>query len=169
MDDYEIDELAETGKVEASDDEAMDDIEPYKAPPMSIGVKLVIGCLLVFGGLIGSAFLGTLVLTKVAPILYRAHKTKVISDMKTIYSTAKIIYTTSGNWPESIEEMVGRTDDDGNELEGLVEMPKDPWGNEYEYKRIAGPPVIICLGRDARAGGEGDDQDYQYPEATEDY
>ena len=113
--------------------------------------------------------LGTLVITKVAPILMRANKTKITSDMKTIYNTAKIIYATSGSWPDSIEEMVDRTDDDGNELEGLDEMPKDPWGGEYEYKRIDGKIVITCLGRDGRAGGEGDDQDYQYPEAEEDY
>ena len=112
--------------------------------------------------------LGTLVVTKVAPILFRANKTKINSDMKTIYSTAKIIYTTSGGWPDSIEEMVDRTDDDGNDLEGLEEMPKDPWGNEYEYEMRDGKPVVICLGRDANTGGDGDDQDYEYPE-TEDY
>ena len=31
-----------------------------------------------------------------------------------------------------------------------------------------GKPVVICLGRDANTGGDGDDQDYEYPE-TEDY
>ena len=112
--------------------------------------------------------LGTLVVTKVAPILMRANKTKITSDMKTIYNTAKIIYATSGSWPDSIEEMVDRTDDDGIELEGLDEMPKDPWGGEYEYEMRDGKPVVICLGRDANTGGDGDDQDYEYPE-TEDY
>ena len=111
--------------------------------------------------------LGTLVVTKVAPILFRANKTKIISDQKTIYNTAKIIYTTSGGWPESIDEMVNPVDEDGNELEGLEEMPKDPWGNEYEYELRDGKPVIICLGRDANTGGEGDDQDYEYPETDE--
>ena len=112
--------------------------------------------------------LGTLVITKVAPILMRANKTKITSDMKTIYNTAKIIYGTSGSWPESIDEMVDRTDDDVNDLEGLDEMPKDPWGGEYEYEMRDGKPVVICLGRDANTGGDGDDQDYEYPE-TEDY
>ena len=111
--------------------------------------------------------LGTLVVTKVAPILFRANKTKITSDLKTIYNTAKIIYTTSGGWPESIDEMVNPVDEDGNELEGLEEMPKDPWGNEYEYELRDGKPVIICLGRDANTGGEGDDQDYEYPETDE--
>ena len=112
--------------------------------------------------------LGTLVITKVAPILMRANKTKITSDMKTIYKTAEIIYATSGSWPDSIDEMVDRTDDDGNELEGLPEMPKDPWGGEYEYEMRDGKPVVICLGRDANSGGDGEDQDYEYPE-TEDY
>ena len=161
MDDSEIDELAETGKVESSDDEALDDIEPYKAPPMSTGLKLLIGCLVVFGGLV-VLLLSLRGVTKVAAILNPSNKTKITRDMKTIYNTAKIIYATSGSWPESIDEMVDRTDDDGNDLEGLDEMPKDPWGGEYEYKRIDGKLVITCLGRDGRAGGEGDDQDYQY-------
>ena len=112
--------------------------------------------------------LGTLVITKVAPILMRANKTKITSDLKTIYNTAKIIYTTSGGWPESIDEMVNPVDEDGNELEGLEELPRDPWGNEYEYELRDGKPVIICLGRDANTGGEGDDQDYEYPK-TDDY
>ena len=47
-------------------------------------------------------------------------------------------------------------------------MPRDPWGNEYEYEMRDGKPVVICLGRDANTGGDGDDQDYEYPE-TEDY
>ena len=47
-------------------------------------------------------------------------------------------------------------------------MPRDPWGGEYEYEMRDGKPVIICLGRDANTGGDGDDQDYEYPE-TEDY
>ena len=111
--------------------------------------------------------LGTLVVTKVAPILFRANKTKITSDLKTIYNTAKIIYTTSGSWPESIDEMVNPVDEDGNEMEGLEEMPRDPWGNEYEYELRDGKPVIICLGRDANTGGEGDDQDYEYPETDE--
>jgi general secretion pathway protein G len=111
--------------------------------------------------------LGTLVVTKVAPILFRANKTKITSDLKTIYNTAKIIYTTSGGWPESIDEMVNPVDEDGHEMEGLEEMPRDPWGNEYEYELRDGKPVIICLGRDANTGGEGDDQDYEYPETDE--
>ncbi|MCH2365760.1 MAG: type II secretion system protein GspG [Planctomycetes bacterium] len=111
--------------------------------------------------------LGPLVVTKVAPILFRANKTKITSDLKIIYNSSKIIYTTSGGWPESIDEMVNPVDEDGNEMEGLAEMPRDPWGNEYEYELRDGKPVIICLGRDANTGGEGDDQDYEYPETDE--
>ena len=111
--------------------------------------------------------LGTLVVTKVAPILFRANKTKITSDLKTIYNTAKIIYTTSGGWPESIDEMVNPVDEDGNEMEGLAEMPKDPWGNEYGFELRDGKPLVVCLGRDGNTGGDGDDKDYEYPESEE--
>jgi len=41
------------------------------------------------------------------------------------------------------------------------DVPKDPWGNAYEYK---GPSSgddyeIICLGADGRSGGDGDNSD----------
>jgi len=112
--------------------------------------------------------LGTLVVTKVAPILFRANETKINSDMRAIYKTAMMISATSTEgFPDSIEDMVNRTDEDGRELEGLAEMPKDPWSNEYQYEIRNGKPLITCLGRDGNPGGEGDDADYEYPKSDE--
>ena len=44
IDDYEDDEALE----DDLDDEEIDDSEPYKAPPTSAGVKILIGCLIAF-------------------------------------------------------------------------------------------------------------------------
>ena len=57
MYDNEDNELAETGKVEASDDEAMDDFAPDKAPLRSIPIKIAYGCAYVLLGLLGALIL----------------------------------------------------------------------------------------------------------------
>ena len=111
--------------------------------------------------------LGTLVVTRVAPILFKANKTKIEADMRKIYEAAEMVHATSGSYPDSIDEMVNATDDDGNEEIGLGELPKDPWRNEYDYELRDGKPFITCWGRDGTQGGEGDDQDYFYPEEEE--
>lgn len=40
-------------------------------------------------------------------------------------------------------------------------VPKDPWGNDYQYAAPGkhGPYDIISLGADGKEGGEGDNQD----------
>ena len=52
-----------------------------------------------------------------------------------------------------------------NELN--IDIPKDPWGNDYEYELRDGKPYAHCYGRDGQPGGEGDDTDYSYPEEEE--
>ncbi len=108
--------------------------------------------------------LGTLVVTKVAPMLFKANKTKIMYDMQKIYEAAKMIHASTGSYPESLDEMVGATDDEGRETVGLENMPKDPWQNEYGYELRDGKPFVSCLGKDGGEGGENDDQDYYYPE-----
>ena len=112
--------------------------------------------------------LGTLVVTKVAPMLAKGNATKIKYDLQKIYESATMLYTSTGSFPESIDEMINAVDDDGNDLPGALDKtPRDPWGNEYEYEMQDGKPLIICRGRDANTGGEGDDKDYQHPESEE--
>jgi general secretion pathway protein G len=40
----------------------------------------------------------------------------------------------------------------------VIEIPKDPWGHEYQYKfpgEHGEEPEITCLGADGQSGGEG--------------
>ena len=106
--------------------------------------------------------LGTLVVTKVVPILFKANRTKVETDLRAIVEAAKQLYATTGSFPEALEDMVN-PEEDGQELPGLEEYPKDPWGNEYRYELRDGKPVAYCYGKDDQEGGEGDDADLQYP------
>lgn len=41
------------------------------------------------------------------------------------------------------------------------ELPKDPWGRDYQYQvsRDAAVPDVLSLGRDGRPGGTGEDAD----------
>ena len=112
--------------------------------------------------------LGTLVVTKVAPMLAKGNATKIKYDLQKIYESATMLYTSTGSFPESIDEMINAVDDDGLDLPGALDKtPRDPWGNEYEYEMQDGKPLIICRGRDANTGGEGDDKDYEHPESEE--
>jgi general secretion pathway protein G len=38
-------------------------------------------------------------------------------------------------------------------------VPKDPWGNSYDYKADGKSYVITCYGRDGKEAGEGYDKD----------
>ena len=112
--------------------------------------------------------LGTLVVTKVAPMLAKGNATKIKYDLKKISEAATFILSDTGSYPESIDEMINAVDDEGNAITGALDKtPKDPWGNPYEYEIRDGKPLVICRGRDANTGGEGDDQDYFEPEQEE--
>jgi general secretion pathway protein G len=112
--------------------------------------------------------LGTLVVVNTSGVTQKARTTKIKSDLTTIVSAAEMMYTDSGSYPESIEEMINPKDEDGNaRVGGLKEFPKDPWGNEYFFEIIDGSPRATCLGKDQVEGGDGDNKDYTEPETDE--
>jgi general secretion pathway protein G len=50
----------------------------------------------------------------------------------------------------------------GPYMDNIPTIPRDPWGNSYEYGLYGPPPGkfrIICFGRDGRPGGTGLDAD----------
>ena len=94
----------------------------------------------------------------------KRRSTEIKISLQMIWSCAHIYRDRTGNWPDSIDEM-GKDLDENNEL--AFRFLKDPWGNEYEYEIRDGTTVVICLGRDANIGGDGDDQDYEYPESED--
>lgn len=112
--------------------------------------------------------LGTLVVTKVAPLLTRGNATKVKYDLQKIFESASMFFSEENRYPDSIDELVNAQNDAGEDIMGSLEKtPKDPWGNEYGYELRDGKPLVVCLGRDGNTGGDGDDKDYEYPESEE--
>jgi len=111
--------------------------------------------------------LGTLVAVKVGPIIFQSQRTKIAHDLRQIVEAAKIIQVSTGTLPSSLQEMVKPKDADGHDLVGLEQIPLDPWNHPYLYEVREGSPVATCLGRDGRAGGEGDDADHEWPSSGE--
>jgi general secretion pathway protein G len=86
---------------------------------------------------------------------------------------------TLGSALDALALDVGRYPSDGEGLQALVtapsgmdrwdgpylkgEIPKDPWGNTYQYKAPSGSSSgsyeILCLGADGRSGGDGGSAD----------
>jgi type II secretion system protein G len=67
----------------------------------------------------------------------------------------------NGRYPESIEQLV-QENEFGERFLGRATVPKDPWGNPYQYE----PPAsgsrkyrVFSYGQDGVPGGAGDDAD----------
>ncbi|MGH9363169.1 MAG: type II secretion system protein GspG [Thermoanaerobaculia bacterium] len=115
--------------------------------------------------------LGTLVVMRVTVWADKARVAKIKQDLQTIYRAAEGFKIVSGRWPTSLEELKTGTSGSagGQELEALIENPKDPWGNEYMYEPDggSGKPRVYCLGADGSQAGEGENKDYEWPETVE--
>ncbi len=107
------------------------------------------------------------VATKGAPA--KARRTAAIADMDSILRVAEMLYTTTGKYPETIQDMVNVKVENGQPAVGsLPKVPKDPWKHEYIYSIEGGQPQVKCLGRDGAEGGQGEDEDITRPETDAD-
>jgi general secretion pathway protein G len=94
----------------------------------------------------------------------RGRKARVERDMRNILNVAESMYTDTGRWPETIQEMVNPKSEDGTEAAmGLESYPRDPWNNEYVYDMTSGRPTVTCLGSDKQPGGDGEATDVTLP------
>jgi general secretion pathway protein G len=112
--------------------------------------------------------LGTLVVVRVAGYTTRAKVTKIKNDLKAIVHAAEIYQATTGQFPQSLEELkTGKTDgtNPAENIDALLKETRDPWNNEYMYEIDSnGKPRAYCLGKDGAQGGEGENQDFSEPE-----
>jgi len=93
-------------------------------------------------GIIGS-FAAVNILSKTD----EARRAQAINDMNVIAEALKYHKLEKASLPDSLEEIADR-------IEG-GEVPLDPWGNEYIYRKISKSKFdIICLGADGEEGGE---------------
>ena len=110
----------------------------------------------------------TAVVMNVGGMTGKARIAAAKQDLRSIHAAAESINTQTGRYPESIDECVNPVDEStGQKIPyTLQKYPKDPWGEEYIYEMRDGEPVVICYGRDAAEGGEGEDADLYYPESA---
>jgi general secretion pathway protein G len=92
-------------------------------------------------------------------------KTKTAAlQIEDLAATLDLYRLEIGNYPESLEALV---EDPGNapSWNGPYlrkgQVPKDPWGNDYQYRAPGqhGPVDVWSLGADGQEGGEGEDSD----------
>ncbi|MEM7233114.1 MAG: type II secretion system protein GspG [Planctomycetota bacterium] len=114
---------------------------------------------------------GTMVAVNVAGSTDKARITKIKNDLKMIYNAAQSVEAQTGQWPETISDIMTATDPDtGKKVAGgLTQYPKDPWGEEYQYELREDGPVVVCLGKDQSESGEGINSDFQWPEENTEY
>lgn len=89
-------------------------------------------------------------------------------DLRGIENALKFYRLDNFSYPtteQGLQALVTRPNDPNirNWKQGgyLDRLPKDPWGNEYQYLSPGnnGEVDIYTLGRDGRPGGEGEDAD----------
>lgn len=106
--------------------------------------------------------LATLVVPNVVAKLKGAQRGKARTDIMAIANALEEYAILNGSrYPDSLEMLV-TPDENGNTYLQQRQVPKDPWGNEYEYEPpYAGEPRprVYTLGRDNAVGGEGEDAD----------
>jgi general secretion pathway protein G len=106
--------------------------------------------------------LATAVVVNVTGHLSRGKRQRVLTDLATLRDAVEYYYGEFGKYPDSnegLKALLTRTDNFPN---GLVsQIPVDPWAKPYVYQYPAEGRAynILCLGRDGRQGGEGEDAD----------
>jgi len=96
-----------------------------------------------------------------------ARRSAAISDIKSGLDTAiKMYEMDTGRLPGKLEDLLkdpGVPNWNGPYLDNIKAVPKDPWGNSYQYiapgKHNPHGYDLYSYGRDGKPGGEGYDQD----------
>ena len=88
-------------------------------------------------------------------------------DVKMIFNAVERYKLRVGEYPESLEELMtgpGDWEDKWNPLLQGRTLPKDPWGNDFEYINDEEYGItIVCYGKDGEEGGTGFGMDVMYP------
>jgi general secretion pathway protein G len=116
--------------------------------------------------------MGVLAALVVPKLLNRTGESKVAAakvDIATIMQALKLYKLDNQRYPTTeqglqalIEKPTGGPAANGWKAGGYVEkMPKDPWGNPYQYLSpgIKGEIDVFSYGADGQPGGTGDDAD----------
>lgn len=93
------------------------------------------------------------------------NKSKAKSECKALYDAVGMYMLDHGYYPNRLCELMHNLK--GHKyLSGYLDVPRDPWGNDYVYEMIdaeAGEYRITSYGSDGQPGGTDDARDRAYP------
>ena len=104
--------------------------------------------------------LASVVVVSVTSRVGEARRTKVLTDFSNIKKAIQLFKIDNGTYPGTLEDLINAPANANNwkgpylESEGT---PRDPWGNEYLYRRGGTGNRrydLICYGADGIDGGE---------------
>lgn len=102
--------------------------------------------------------LATMILPKVLGRQDEAFIAKAKSDIRAISSSVKLFKLDNFKYPNALSELVSG----GSKGRGYLDkVPKDPWGNQYQYASSGSHLEfdVWSFGADGSAGGEQEGQD----------
>lgn len=98
-----------------------------------------------------------------ARITKARHDIRALESALNLYKLDNFAYPSTDQGLEALVEKPTGSPEPRNWKSGgyLERLPKDPWGNEYQYLQpgVHGELDIFSFGRDGRPGGEGSDAD----------
>ena len=125
-----------------------------------VELMVVIVILAILAGLVGVNVIGHIAKAKV---------TSAKAQIKTLHSAVNFFNMDTGKYPETamglealVQQPTGINNwNKGGYLDGVTQLPLDPWGNEYLYQNPGDRSHfdIYSLGADGQEGGEEDDAD----------
>lgn len=111
----------------------------------------------------------SLVSINVLPTLNQAYLEKAKADIARLEQALVMFKINEGNFPTQSQGLNSLKSNPGDlkkpflyPMGGYInKLPKDPWGNDYQYVFPAsnGSYEIISLGADGQPGGEGENKD----------
>lgn len=106
--------------------------------------------------------LSTIAAVSTSGVLRGAKRKAARASMEAILNAAEMVYTITGSYPQTLQELIDAKDDAGERI-GLGKYEPDPWGTDYEYALVDGKPHVRSLGSDRMEGGTGEAEDLVLP------
>jgi len=109
------------------------------------------------------ALLATFVANNALPYLFKANRTRAMSDIAAICTAIDTFaIENGGRLPDNLDILVTPDENGYTYLKDMTSVPLDPWKNAYLYEPPAsgsGSYRVISYGEDGQPGGEGNDRD----------
>ena len=109
--------------------------------------------------------LASVVTVKVYQHIRKARVTKAKVQIRQFMDAIRMYKMEQHKIPEALDDLTEKTDEYPDGL--LAVIPKDPWGNDYDFTEDEEHEyVITCYGADGQEGGEGYDADLYSTDAS---